>query len=195
MTLWSRGLAWLRDKLKLLYLHYHIAYENKSWQDGNLPWWASAYKVACGLARSRDKLKPLHLHYHSAYGHQTWQEGKLADGLLPIKPHGPSRGPVRSRDKLKPLYLRYHSFYFMATKLGRMVTYLDCLPQLKSHYPLIIPSCKIMWQPKNITSPLPQCLWLPLITWQIKTITSPLPQYMWPQNFAGWWFTLNLFYP
>ena len=89
MTLWSRGLAWLRDKLKLLYLHYHIAYENKSWQDGNLPWWASAYKVACGLARSRDKLKPLHL-YHNAYGHQTWQEGKLADGLLPIKPHDPS---------------------------------------------------------------------------------------------------------
>ena len=34
------------DWLKLLNLHYHIAYGHQTWQDGNLPWWARAYKVA-----------------------------------------------------------------------------------------------------------------------------------------------------
>ena len=35
MTLWSRGFVKLRDKLKSLYLHYHSAYDNQTWQKGN----------------------------------------------------------------------------------------------------------------------------------------------------------------
>ena len=53
-----------------------------------------------------------------------------------------SSGLVRSPDKLKSLYLHYHSAY-MATKLGRMVAYLDGLHPMKSHDSLITWSCKI----------------------------------------------------
>ena len=34
-----------RDKLKTC-LHYQSAYVHQTWQDGNLPWWASGHKVA-----------------------------------------------------------------------------------------------------------------------------------------------------
>ena len=49
----------------------------------------------------------------------------------------------------------------MATKLGRMVTYLECLPPIKVLIPLVTWSCKISWQTKTIIYPLPQCLWPP----------------------------------
>ena len=45
VTFWSVGLAWSRDKLKPLYLHYPSPSGYKTWQDGSLPWWAPAYKV------------------------------------------------------------------------------------------------------------------------------------------------------
>ena len=32
-----------RDKQK--YLHYQSAYGHQTWEDGNLPWWAPAYKI------------------------------------------------------------------------------------------------------------------------------------------------------
>ena len=48
----------------------------------------------------------------------------------------------------------------MATKLRRMVTYLDQLAPVESHYPLITWSCEITGQTK-IISPLPQSLWSP----------------------------------
>ena len=47
----------------------------------------------------------------------------------------------------------------MATKLGRMVTYLEGLTTIKSHNILITWSCKAMWQTKIIISLLPKCLW------------------------------------
>ena len=54
----------------------------------------------------------------------------------------------------------------MATKLGRMVTYLNGLLTIKSHYALVTWSCIIMWQTKIIISLLPQCLWPPnLVEW------------------------------
>ena len=55
----------------------------------------------------------------------------------------------------------------MATKLGTVVTYHEVLPPIKSCNPLTAWSCKITWQTKTITFPLPQCLW-----WL---------------NLAGWW--------
>ena len=59
----------------------------------------------------------------------------------------------------------------MATKLGRMVTYLECLPPIKVLIPLVTWSCKISWQTKTIIYPLPQCLW--------------------PPNLPVWWLTLR----
>ena len=59
----------------------------------------------------------------------------------------------------------------MATKLRRRVTYLDDLLPIKSHYNMIMGSCKITQQTNTIISPLPQCLW--------------------PANFTGWRLTLR----
>ena len=58
----------------------------------------------------------------------------------------------------------------MATKFGRIVTYIDNLLSTESNEPLMIWSCEIRWQ--------------------TKTIISPLIQYLWPPNLAGLWLTL-----
>ena len=50
----------------------------------------------------------------------------------------------------------------MATKHGRMVTYLDCLLPIKSNEYIITWFCEITGQTKNTISPLPQHL----DTWQ-----------------------------
>ena len=49
----------------------------------------------------------------------------------------------------------------MATKLGRMVTYLDGLLPIKSHDPLITWSCEIPGQIKSTISLPPECLLSP----------------------------------
>ena len=54
----------------------------------------------------------------------------------------------------------------MATKLGRMVTYLDGLLSIKSHDPLITWFCEITRQTETTISPLLECLWPPnLVGW------------------------------
>ena len=49
----------------------------------------------------------------------------------------------------------------VATKIGKMVAYLEVLLTMKSHEPLITWSCEITWQTKTAISPLSQCLWPP----------------------------------
>ena len=49
----------------------------------------------------------------------------------------------------------------IATKLDRMVTYLDKLLSITLHDPSIAWSCEIPWQPKIVRSQLPQYLWPP----------------------------------
>ena len=49
----------------------------------------------------------------------------------------------------------------MATRLGRMVTFLDVLLPIKSHDSLIMWPCEITWQTKTTISPLSECLWPP----------------------------------
>ena len=103
----------------------------------------------------------------------------------------------------------------IATKLCRMVTYLDGPLPLKSIDHLITWSCKVTWQTKIIISLLPQRFWPPNlagwltlmasclkslikplitlsceITWQTKIIVSSLPQCLWPPDVARWQFTL-----
>ena len=63
----------------------------------------------------------------------------------------------------------------MASKLGRMRTYLAELLPIKSHDARIMLSCEI--------------------TWQIKTIISPLPQFLWPLSVAAWQLTWMGSYP
>ena len=71
-----------------------------------------------------------------------------------------SPGLVRSREKM--LYLHYRNV--MATKLGRMKTYLDGLLSPKSYESLITWSCEMAWQTKATISPLSECLWPPNLT-------------------------------
>ena len=47
----------------------------------------------------------------------------------------------------------------MASKRGRMTTYLDGLLHVKSLDPLITWHCEITCQTKNIISPIPQLIW------------------------------------
>ena len=49
----------------------------------------------------------------------------------------------------------------MTTKLGRVVTYHETLQPIKSYDPLITWYFEIMWQTKNVISPLPECQWPP----------------------------------
>ena len=52
----------------------------------------------------------------------------------------------------------------MASKPGRMVSYLDWILPIKLIKPLVPRSRKITWQTKTIIPLLPQCIWLP--NWQ-----------------------------
>ena len=63
----------------------------------------------------------------------------------------------------------------MATKLGRIVTYLGWLLPIMLPIPLVTWACKI--------------------TWQTKTAISPIPQYPWSSNVAGWLLTMRCSHP
>ena len=86
------------------------------------------------LAKSRDKVKPLYLHYESVCGYQTWQECNLPSWAPAYKITSPFKSLndyISTTTVLK------------ATKLGRMVIYLDKLPVIKSHNSLISWSSEI----------------------------------------------------
>ena len=51
----------------------------------------------------------------------------------------------------------------MATKLGRMMNYLEGLLRIKLYDRIITWSCKITWQTNIIINPLTQCLWLSVL--------------------------------
>ena len=51
----------------------------------------------------------------------------------------------------------------MATKRGRMMTYLAWILPINSHDHIITWSCKITWQTKIIIYPLTQCPWLSIL--------------------------------
>ena len=130
MILWSRGLVKSYGKLKSLYLQYGSAYGHQTWQDSNLPCWATAHKV-----------RSLYLYYHSVYGHKTKLDKLVTchEGLLSIM----------------LLHVTNYNHYIstatisMATKLGRMVTHLDCLLSIKSNEHIITWFCEITWQTKT----------------------------------------------
>ena len=83
---------------------------------------------------------------------------------------------------LRQDHLRNYNHYIsitrvpMATKLGKMITYLDRLLLIKSHDPLISWSCKITLQNKTTISPLSERLWLPnLAGWYRSYLDGPAP--------------------
>ena len=103
----------------------------------------------------------------------------------------------------------------MTTELGRVVTYLEGLPPLKSHGPLS--TWLTNWNPyiSTTTEPMaskrgrmvtylepispikllnPFITWSCKITWQTKTSISPLLQCLCQPNLAGWWHTFRVSY-
>ena len=103
-----------------------------------------------GLARSHDKLKPLYLCYHRAYSHQTMHNCNL--------PWGAHTNKVTHTSKVTQPF--YHmalqdpvtNLVLIATKLGRVVTYLEGILPIKQHNPLITWSWKITWETKDMSS-------------------------------------------
>ena len=96
-----------------------------------------------GILRSHDKLKALCLHSHSAYGHQTWEYVELPWGAPLHKVTEPFDLMVFQGHPTNENRYIATATVPMATKLGRMVTYLDGLLPMKSHDPLITWSCEI----------------------------------------------------
>ena len=118
---------------------------------------------------------------------------------------------TRSHDKIIPFIST--TTVPIATKLGRMVTYLEQLSPVKLFDPLVMWSYKITWQTKTIITPLPQCLyghqtwqvgdlfwrnaihivtwplfwWSCLITRQFEKFISPFSHDLWPLNLAMCW--------
>ena len=153
------------------------------------------------------KLKLLHLQYHSAHGHQTWQDANLP-WVASIHKVIWSCCVARSCDKLKPSYLHYHSTYDHQTlQDGNSPSW---APATWPYDPMILWSCKVVWQNETITSPLVHMAtkrgWIPTyleefpfiklfdplvtcsqkITWETKAILSPLPQCLWLLNLLSW---------
>ena len=62
----------------------------------------------------------------------------------------------------------------MATKYGKIMSYLECFLPIKAHDHIITWSCKIMWQNKIIIYPLTQCLWLSILAGEEYTMSSSL---------------------
>ena len=106
----------------------------------------------------------------------------------------------------------------MAIKLGRVVTYHEWRPPIKSHDPLMTSSCEIMRQNKNISTTTvtlatklggmvtylegilvirsydPLITWLCEITWQTEIVIYPPPHCLEPPNWTGWWLALRSSY-
>ena len=122
------------------------------------------------VGRSYDKLKPLScgspipkVKWHFDHVALWWMLNYL-NALQAIKSHALITGLARSGYKLKPLYLHYHCVSIPPSLAGWWLNWLPCIKFL---HPLVTWSCKIRWQTKGITSPLPHC--------------------QWPPNLAGWW--------
>ena len=92
---------------------------------------------------SLDKLQVLDLHYRNACDNQTQLGGNSGENPPPIKSHDPlSPSIIMSVD----------------AKLGRLVTYHEGVPAIKSHDFLIMYSPEITRQIKNVISLLSPCL-------------------------------------
>ena len=106
------------------------------------------------------QLKTLYLDFHIDYGYQTWLGGDLPWETPTHKVTWPFDHVVLQDHLINESHYISIIRVYMATKLDRIVTYLDGLLLLYTSDSLITCSCYITWQIKNI-SLLPQYLWPP----------------------------------
>ena len=118
---------------------------------------------------------------------------------------------MRSHGKLK--HCLFTTTMLMATKRGRMMTYLERLLPIKSNGHINTWSCNITWQTKIIIYSLTQCLWQSILAGWGYTIRSfhswshqifwsrdcarsrklLLLYCLWSLNLAKWWLTVRKF--
>ena len=109
----------------------------------------------------KDWYENLYRHFYKTYDHQTWEAG-TSTGVDSNETN--QAVLVTSLRQNRVANLKHYISTVrvpIATKLGRMITYLDGFLPEKSHNPLIMWSCNITWQTKIIIFLLPQFLWPP----------------------------------
>ena len=156
-----------RDKLKPLYCHYHNAYGHQDWEVVDyfgmfLPIKSHAFITSSPKIRWQTK------NISTTTGPMATILGWMItylDGLLLIKFHNFDQMAFQDTWETKAIVVS------IASKLGRMVTYLEGL------------------HPKSLRDPF--VTWLCKITWQTWTIISPLGQYLWSSDLARWWLILR----
>ena len=102
------------------------------------------------LGRSFDQLTPLYLHCHSTYGPQTWYDGYIPWRLLTTKSYKALIMWYCKVTKTNKNHCISTIRVPIATKLGRMMTYLDVLPPIRVYSKpmlhLTIKCCPILWK-------------------------------------------------
>ena len=153
------------------HLHYHNAYGQQTSHGGDLPKGLPAIKLQDSLITLSNEITwqiKTYFQYQKAYDHQTWQGGNLL-WMAPAHKFTWSFDPmVMQHHMTNQIYIS--STKPMATKLERIVTYLEGRLPMNSHEALTMWSYEITWKIKNI-SPIPLCLW--------------------PPNLAGCWLSLS----
>ena len=148
-----------------------------------------------GLTRLCDNLKTYHFQYNSAYGYWSWQCGDLYWWVTP---------------KNRSNYISTIT-ESMATKLGRLVTYLEgflsieLLNLLATWQYIFTTAVPLATEPGRLVTYLEVSLPIKLndplmkysykITLQTTNIVSPLTQCLMPPNLAGWWLTIKGSHP
>ena len=165
-----------------------------------MAFWSSGNVTNILITWSSGKCKTLYLNFPNFYGLQTWQSSNLrwTDPILKVT--WPSNYLVTWQ--MKKTYTSTFAIP-MAIRLGRVVTYGQKTPHIKSCYLLFKwfhDKCKILylhfrdfydhqtWQSSNLrwTDPSFKAMWPfdHVITWQTKKIISEFPQYILAPNLA-----------
>ena len=144
----------------------------------------------CRMVTYLDEFLSIKLHYRfkfqSVYDHHVLQDGNL-----------PWWAPTHKFKKrydhviLQNLVINWNHYIStttvpIATKFGRIVTYLEGLLSIKSYKALISWPWKVTWQTKIIIYSLPEYLWPPnLAVWLLNLMSSYL-YVIWPFDDGVW---------
>ena len=166
MTLWLRGLARSRDKLKPLYVQYHSAYDHQSWYNRGLPWETlnqTALKHFDHVFLKDHVTNESHYIFTTTVSMATKIERMVTylDGLLwscQITWHSFSLSRPRGCKMEKQIST---TTILMATKLGKVITYHEELPLKTLYDPSVKWFCEVTWHSKHFISPFTLDQWSP----------------------------------
>ena len=165
MTLWSHDVAWSRERLKPLYLHYHSVYGHQIWWDGNLPLGALNHKA---VQRSNHVVLQGHvikkiiisllLGYLRSQNLAGWALSYL-DELRPKKSHDSvMTWCCEITKQTKTIICLLPHCLWSPNLVVWWHTLRGSYPFIKSYKALITWSCKVTWQRKTFIYLLPKYL-------------------------------------